>query len=81
MTENRIAEHLLVTRCRAYFCLKDGQPLFCPAHWKLVPKELQEEVASHYRAEFYDQRSNVRPTLDFVRALHKCRDALPDEGV
>lgn len=66
-----MADHL----CHAVGCLRQVEPklLMCPAHWRMVPRELQRGVWAHYRP---GQERDKAPSLEYVRAARAAVEAV-----
>lgn len=67
--------------CHAVQCPTDVPPklLMCPKHWRMVPRQLQRNVWSHYRIGQEIDKSPTREYLDAAAAA--IRSVAEKEGV
>ncbi len=62
-------------RCHAQGCTKVISPrlLMCPGHWRMVPRELQKAVWTHYRpGQAHEQQStqeSIQAALAAIKAV------------
>jgi hypothetical protein len=70
-------ETTMAHRCHAKGCEVEVAPrfLFCPAHWKLLPRPLQQEV---WRTYTRDQEIRKDPTPEYLAAQRAAVEAVAE---
>ncbi len=67
-----MARMCLSVDCR---CEAPGDYIFCPAHWRLVPQALKEELLQHIRAAKAETEA-LQQSLEFLDALNRAQNAI-----
>lgn len=63
--------------CHANGCNKPCRPelLMCPAHWRMVPEDVQRAVYAHYR---HGQCVDMRPSQEWFNAAQEAIACVAD---